>query len=164
MGPENVIPEGWVANGWAPTVPNKFIAGALLGGGFYEEDLLYYRGSEAYFVAAEAHYLNKDETNAKKVLNDIMKTRIEGYNCTLSGEALYDEICVQKRIELWGEGKRMFDVKRRNEYVDRTASNHMPANAIINQNYNGWDTLMIWQIPQKEMDNNNDITPDQQNP
>jgi hypothetical protein len=40
----------------------------------------------------------------------------------------------------------------------------MPANAIINQNYNGWDTLMIWQIPQKEMDNNNDITPDQQNP
>ena len=164
MAPENVIPEGWVANGWAPTVPNKFIAGALMGSGFYEEDILWYRGAEAYFVAAEAYYLNKDEANAKKALNAIMASRIPGYDCKLSGEALYEEICLQKRIEFWGEGKRFFDVKRRNELVDRTASNHMPANIIINQNYNGQDDLMIWQIPQKEMDNNNDITPDQQNP
>ena len=164
MAPTDVIPEGWVANGWAPTVPNKFIAGALLGGGFYEEDVIYYRGAEAYFVAAEAYYLNKDEANAKKALNAIMSSRIEGYNCTLSGDALYEEICLQKRIEFWGEGKRLFDVKRRNEHVDRTASNHMPANAIINQNYDGWDDLMIYQVPQKEMDNNNAISPDQQNP
>ena len=135
-----------------------------MGGGFYEEDILWYRGAEAYFVAAEAYYLNKEEANAKKALNAIMASRIPGYDCKLSGEALYEEICLQKRIEFWGEGKRFFDVKRRNELVDRTASNHMPANIIINQNYKGQDDLMIWQIPQKEMDNNNDITPDQQNP
>jgi hypothetical protein len=91
-----------------------------------------------------------------------MKTRIEGYNCTLSGDALYEEICLQKRIELWGEGKRLFDVKRRNESINREGRNFMPEMAVTN--FNGQDAVMVYQIPKSELDNNDFITPDQQNP
>ena len=40
------------------------------------------RVAEMYFVAAEAHYLNKDEANARKWLTDVMSTRIPGYGST----------------------------------------------------------------------------------
>lgn len=162
MGPEDCLPEFMIANGWGKTMPNKFIDVALSGGGMFESDVIFSRVAEAYFVAAEAHYLNKDETNAKKALNAIMSTRIEGYNCTLSGDALYEEICLQKRIELWGEGKRLFDVKRRNETVNRTGRNHLAE--LVVPNFNGQDAIMVYQIPKSEIDNNDFITPDQQNP
>lgn len=162
MSPADVLPEFMIANGWGKTCPNKFLDVALFGGGMFESDMIFQRVAEAYFVAAEAYYLAKDETNAKKVLNDIMKTRIEGYNCTLSGEALYEEICLQKRIELWGEGKRLFDVKRRNESINREGRNFMPEMAVTN--FNGQDAVMVYQIPKSELDNNDFITPDQQNP
>ena len=69
---------------------------------------------------------------------------------------------MQKRIELWGEGKRLFDVKRRNEHVERVGATH-PAD-LLNATFNGQDAIMVYQIPKSELDNNEFITPDQQNP
>ena len=152
-----------IAKGLTKYLPNKFIDAVHTNPGApFEADVIYFRVAEAYLVAAEAHYLNKDEANAKKWLNDLIKTRIEGYNCNLSGEALYEEICVQKRIELWGEGKRLFDVKRRNEHVERVGATH-PAD-LRNATFNGQDAIMVYQLPKSELDNNEFITPDQQNP
>ena len=148
--------------GFAAYVPNKFRCPNS-----FLCDLIYMRVAEMYFVAAEAHYLNDDETNARKWLTDVMSTRIPGYDASgKSGDALYEEICFQKRVETWGEGCRIFDAKRRNETIDRTKSTNFAASLASTDamTYSARDYRMIYKIPTLEMENNTEISSDQQNP
>lgn len=148
--------------GFAAYVPNKFLCPNS-----FLCDLIYMRVAEMYFVAAEAHYLNDDETNARKWLTDVMSTRITGYDASgKSGDALYEEICFQKRVETWGEGCRIFDAKRRNETIDRTKSSNFAASLASTDamTYSARDYRMIYKIPTLEMENNTEISSDQQNP
>ena len=148
--------------GFAAYVPNKFLCPNS-----FLCDLIYMRVAEMYFVAAEAHYLNKDEANARKWLTDVMSTRITGYDASgKSGDALYEEICFQKRVETWGEGCRIFDAKRRNETIDRTKSTNFAASLASTDamTYSARDYRMIYKIPTLEMENNTEISSDQQNP
>lgn len=148
--------------GFAAYVPNKFLCPNS-----FLCDLIYMRVAEMYFVAAEAHYLNDDETNARKWLTDVMSTRIPGYDASdKSGDALYEEICFQKRVETWGEGCRIFDAKRRNETIDRTKSSNFAASLASTDamTYSARDYRMIYKIPTLEMENNTEISSDQQNP
>jgi hypothetical protein len=55
---------------------------------------------------------------------------------------------VRRRFELWGEGFRGRDIKRLKLALDRTGSNHNPWN---------------YQIPQGEIDANNNISEADQN-
>ncbi len=148
--------------GFADYVPNKFRCPDS-----FMADLIYMRVAEMYFVAAEAHYLNHDETNARKALTDVMSTRIPGYSAaSLSGQALYDEICFQKRVETWGEGVRLFDAKRRNETIDRSKSENF-ASALATYDaitYSARDYRMIYKIPTIELENNEYIDSSEQNP
>lgn len=103
--------------------------------------------------------------NAKAMLNEVTATRIPGYNCTLSGNDLYEEICIQKRIEMWMEGCRALDAKRRGETIDRTLSTNHAAdlehfNAL---KYTGHDYRLIYHIPTKELENNSSITKEDDN-
>ncbi|MCC8186264.1 MAG: RagB/SusD family nutrient uptake outer membrane protein [Bacteroides sp.] len=78
------------------------------------------RIEEMYFIEAEAAaHLNA--TVGTQLLENFMKTyRYSGYVCTASGtDAVVDEIFLQKRIELWGEGISYFDYKRLNKPVTR---------------------------------------------
>ena len=85
-----------------------------------------------------------------------MQTRVPGYTCDKSGDALLEEIEIQKRIEMWGEGRRLFDMKRRNEDLDRThATNH---SATTPKSVPAGDKLFIYQIPDKELNANSAIT------
>ena len=69
---------------------------------------------------------------------------------------LLQEIELQKRIEMWGEGRRLFDMKRRNESLDRThAINH---SAIAPKEVPAGSKLFIYQIPDKELNANSEIT------
>lgn len=147
--------------GCMPYVPNKFLCTPD-----FSADVIYTHVAEFYFVAAEAHYLDKNETDARRMLNAVMSTRIPGYNCTLSGQALYDEICFQKRVEMWGEGVRIFDAKRRDETFDRTKSSYYPAKLAGYDalTYKARDQRNTYQIPTREMDNNENLTPEDQNP
>lgn len=125
-------------------------------GDIFASDYIFLRTGEMYFVAAEALYRAGKEAEAKNMLMEIMKTRNPEYNVTATGQALLDEIMLQKRIEMWGEGRRLFDMKRRAEALDRTkATNHgmMPY-----QKVQANDKLFIYQIPQKELDANSEIT------
>ena len=83
----------------------------------------------------------------------------------MSGQALYDEICWQKRIDMWGEGCRYLDAKRRDENITRSASVNYAAdlrfyNAI---DYSARDYRMIYRIPTVEMQNNPEIPADDDN-
>jgi len=73
---------------------------------------------------------------------------------TKTGQALIDEIMVQRRVELWGEGFRWYDLKRLNLPLDRTGSNQTVAVAGFMEVAVG-DNKWTWPIPQDEMDSNN---------
>lgn len=150
------------ALGYEIYIQNKFrnASGSLNG------DYIHMRVEESYFLAAEAYYLSGNETSAKQYLNAVMAIRIPGYSCSLSGTDLYNEICVQKRVELWGEGRRLFDAKRRGETIDRTTSvNHAIDLTSFNAlTYAADEYRMIWPIPLSEIENNDYISDADQNP
>lgn len=156
-------------NGYDNYVENKFLDVYVTSNGIegmLTSDIIYMRSGTMCFVAAEAYYLANQPTEAKRMLEKVMATRIDGYTCDKSGQALYDEICLQKRIDTWGEGCRYLDAKRRNETIDRTLStNHAADLAVMNAlTYSARDYRMIYQIPLKELQNNDAIPSSQQNP
>ena len=127
-------------------------------GDVFSSDYIYLRAGEMYLLAAEAYYNDGNEAEAKKMLETLVKSRNPEYSATMSGEALLDEIKLQKRIEMWGEGRRLLDMKRRGEDLDRTASVNHNKNAIQNpQKLKANDARFIYLIPNRELNGNNEI-------
>lgn len=85
------------------------------------------RVEEMHFIEIEAKYhLNAAE--GVQMLKDFMHDyRDASYN-RIQGAADFTtfkkELLLQKRIEFWGEGILLFDYKRLDEPIDRSASNH----------------------------------------
>ena len=127
--------------------------------------IIYFRSGELYFVAAEAYYLAGKESDARNMLNTVMATRIPGYSFSGTGDELYQEICLQKRIDTWMEGDRYLDAKRRGETIDRSKStNHaVDLNSLNAITYSSRDYRMIYHIPVTEMENNSSITSEDDN-
>jgi starch-binding outer membrane protein, SusD/RagB family len=81
------------------------------------------RTAEVLLNRAEAYYRSGNEASALADLRLLKKNRYTGYvDETLSGQALLDEILRQRRLELAFEGDRFWDLKRRNEPVQRSAN------------------------------------------
>lgn len=124
-----------------------------------EGDYIYLRSSLMYYIEAEGLARSGDEEKAKDVLFEITSNRDSGYvRSTKTGSDLIDEIILQKRIEMWGEGYAFFDLKRLNKGVERdyTDSNHgsfgklnIPAN----------DARLLIQLPQREMESTPTMAP-----
>lgn len=143
-------------------------------------DYIFMRAEEMQLVKAEAQANQSKFTEAKASLEDLMKLRNPtGYQTelnkmTLSKEltmgsvgtpkTLMDQIILQRRIELWGEAERIYDILRLKTGFDRNASgsNHSFKPST-------WNSLepahkeFILTIPQKEFDGNKslDATKDQ---
>ena len=81
----------------------------------------YMRASEMALNEAEAAYHLGDEATAIACLTEINSKRIPGYSCNKSGEALFNEYTLTRRIELWGEGFNFTDFKRWNMDINRRA-------------------------------------------
>ncbi|MDR0419244.1 MAG: RagB/SusD family nutrient uptake outer membrane protein, partial [Prevotellaceae bacterium] len=75
--------------------------------------------------------------------------------------ASVEDIFLQKRLELWGEGHILYDYLRLNKGIDRdyVGSNHLEK---LKKDAGDWD--FIYQIPQGEFDSNNALTEADQNP
>lgn len=72
------------------------------------------RVEEMYLIEAEAlaHY---DTGSAASAIKTFMAARgVSSYNPPSGSDALVEEIVFQKRIELWGEGQIVYDLKRLN--------------------------------------------------
>jgi hypothetical protein len=98
---------------------NKFFAPAritCLSGGQrqIETDYVYMRSDEFYLLNAEAKARTAQEPAARTQLSTYLADRITdvSYINGLSGTALLNEIYLQTRIELWGEGKAYLAMKR----------------------------------------------------
>lgn len=125
-------------------------------------DVPYMRASEMYLLEAEALARSGSDAAAAALLEEFMEARDPEYTLPASsGAALVEEIMTQRRIELWGEGFRWFDLKRLNLPLDRTGSNHVES--VINGKFtepagtNNWQ----WQIPIDELNANENMV---QNP
>jgi hypothetical protein len=119
-------------------------------------DYVYMRVEEAYLLNAEANARAGNTGAARTSLKALLANRVpdNSYVDGLSGQALLDEIYLQTRIELWGEGKSYFALKRNKGTVVR-GSNHLNfvGDAIP---YN--DERLTFEIPQDEIQNNPFIT------
>ena len=85
------------------------------------------RIEEMYFIEMEATYHLKQTEGVELLKTFMTKYRDASYNRIQSGAdfaAFKKELLLQKRIEFWGEGILLFDYKRLDEPVDRSAANH----------------------------------------
>lgn len=120
----------------------------------FEGDYIYIRASSLYYIQAEALARQGRETEARQVLFDITSKRDKAYTLsTKSGNELINEIVLQKRIELWGEGYAWFDMKRLNTPLERVypGTNHTFGR------FNLTPDKFRFQIPNKEINNNPQI-------
>ncbi|RYY01018.1 MAG: RagB/SusD family nutrient uptake outer membrane protein [Gammaproteobacteria bacterium] len=133
---------------------NKFFAPARTQGGQRQitTDLVYMRSDEFYLLNAEAKARLGQDPAAKTVLSSYLADRITdlSYLAPLTGQALLDEIYLQTRIELWGEGKSYLAMKRNKRTVTR-GSNHLfdAGNSFLYS-----DPKLTFSIPQAEVLNN----------
>ena len=134
-----------------PYTNQKFLSFAT---GDSRGDVPYMRAAEMYLIEAEAK-ARLGEADAAEALFTLASARDAAYQLsTNTGEVLIDEILLQRRWELWGEGFRFFDLKRLNLPMDRNDANHN--SAVVNNLMfiPAGDIRWQWQIPQDEIDAN----------
>ena len=115
-------------------------------------DLMFMRSAEMALIEAEALARLGREAEAKQVLYDFVKTRDQAYVLSSNtGANLIEEILTHRRVELWGEGFRFYDLKRLNLPLNRNGANHNFTTAAVLDKPAGdkdWEFL----IPQGELD------------
>lgn len=118
-------------------------------------DVPFMRVAEMYLIEAEAKYFLGDEAGSKAVLTQLATARDSEFTSfTTSGQAYLDQLYLHRRIELWGEGFRFFDLKRTNAPLNRRNTGAVAA--VIN---NVWelpanDLRWTWVIPRSELNSN----------
>ena len=131
-------------------------------------DHIFMRGPEMQLIIAETACRLGNESEAKAALNALMKTRDANYDCSnKSGTALatitteetgslLEEIILQRRIELWGEYGRVYDIKRLRQGFVRTAAMGHPASSLLNTLHVDDPETFDWvlTIPSAETDAN----------
>ncbi len=151
---KNQFQEAFAAEDWLP-IGKFYDAGkTVFGDRSWTNDEVFMRVAEMYLIKAEALARSgADDAGARTALLGLIDdrdtdaaTRVAG----LSGQALLDEIYLQWRIEMWGEGKSYFALKRFKGTVAR-GSNHLNlAGATMQHN----DDRLILAIPEDEINNN----------
>lgn len=117
-------------------------------------DVPYMRVAEMYLIEAEAK-ARLGAADAAQILYDFVKKRDPSYVLSTStGQALVNEVLFQRRIELWGEGFRFFDLKRTNSDLDRTGANHNSTLTGGVVSVPASDKRWQWLIPRAEINAN----------
>ncbi|MBB6611439.1 RagB/SusD family nutrient uptake outer membrane protein [Pontibacter sp. Tf4] len=162
--PDDLRRKQFSASGWPYF---KFFDPARVQGGQRNvvTDYVYMRMEEMMLMNAEAQARLGNDAAAKAMLLQLMSTRIEevagkeattgvdaytDYLNTLSNAQLIDEIFLQTRIELWGEGKSYLAMKRLKKSITRGA-NHL---FFAGETFSWDDDEMTFPIPQAEVQNN----------
>jgi hypothetical protein len=126
------------------------------------------RAPEMQLIIAETACRLGNESEAKTALNALMKTRDASYDCSnKSGTALgalttdmtgslLEEILLQRRIELWGEFGRVYDIKRLRQGFVRTTDMGHPIAGLLTSLHTDDPESFDWvmTIPAKEYNAN----------
>ncbi|WP_324720942.1 RagB/SusD family nutrient uptake outer membrane protein [Salinimicrobium sp. HB62] len=116
-------------------------------------DYVFMRVAEMYLLHAEAAAQLGRYDEARDALDELLSKRLadsSSYLAGISDEGLLDEIYLQTRIELWGEGKSYLALKRFRETVVR-GDNHLSFVGVPIP-YN--DDRLTFEIPESEIQNN----------
>lgn len=152
----------------------------------YLGDYIFMRMEEAYLINAEALCRMGKDAEARACLSELGSRRDSAYASRVAGlsgsqqtfssvgtvSTLLDEILLQRRIELWGEAGRIYDILRlakgwtRSWTVGGEESNHVNVLSKYSEylNFPADFRECIMMIPQAEIDNNPNINPEDQNP
>lgn len=115
------------------------------------------RVEEMILIKAEALAQQGLGGDAAIALKDLMKNRDESWN---KSSVTVDDVWFQRRIELWGEGFSFFDMMRLKKPLDRTGANFAAGCAF---NIPAESQILLWIIPEDEINNNKGITPEDNN-
>ncbi|MDD2512473.1 MAG: RagB/SusD family nutrient uptake outer membrane protein [Proteiniphilum sp.] len=126
-------------------------------------DLPLMRVEEMILIRAEALAMGGNPAQAKQVLENFVKTyRNPTYVCAASdAKGIQDEVWFQRRIELWGEGFSLFDVKRLKKPILRSGINFPEG---ISYNLPAEAPILLWLIPEDEVNANEAIDESTNNP
>ena len=121
-------------------------------------DYVYMRVDEFYLLAAEALAKLGQDAQAKTIYKKLLKLRYPEATATtdiayvdaLTNAQLQDDIYLNTRIELWGEGKSYFAMKRNHKTIER-GSNHVEEK---NTTFSYDNPRLTFAIPQNESINN----------
>lgn len=113
------------------------------------------RVEEMYFLEAEA-VAHTNAAKGNQLLKDFMQTyRYKQYKNNVSDvDGVVEEIIFQKRMELWGEGRNFFDVKRLGYNIVRSYEGTNFDVTATTFNTNGRPSWMNFCIVQQEINNN----------
>lgn len=158
-----------VRKGWfAPQDPTELKAavkayGMISGGALaavkfhspstFDGDYVYLRMEDAYLMKLEALQEMGETDKVKEGLVAFMKERDSKYDINTKSD-LREEIRLQRRIELWGEGLSFFDMKRWKVGFDRSEDG---TNHLIKTGSAAGGLIFTYQIPIKELEQNPDL-------
>ena len=117
------------------------------------------RAAEMYLIEAEALARQGKSSEAATVLGELMKNRQPSWKKQV---VTVDDVLLQRRIELWGEGFAYYDLKRNNKGIDRDyeGTNHLAGYELV---VPAQDVLWTFQIPLGEIQENSHISEADQN-
>ena len=122
-------------------------------------DIVLMRIEEMYLIAAEAYAEAGNRTEGEKYFKELLNNRLSsGSQAYLTDYASNPQEAVyfQRRIELWGEGVIWFDVMRLNKGVDRRGAGFPNAECVFN--IAKTDDILLWRIPEAELQANKALT------
>lgn len=125
----------------------------------WTDNYMYMRAAEMVLIEAEAYAHLNQGAKAAEVLKVLMEKRQPDWN---EASVTVEDVYLQRRIELWGEGFSFYDLKRLNKGIDRTyaGNNHLDGYKI---KVPAGDTRWIYQLPLKEIQENDLINEEDQN-
>lgn len=125
-------------------------------------DLPLMRIEEMYLIKAEAEAMSGG--NGKGTLETFVKTYRDPSYATsaTSPEQIQEEVFQQRRVELWGEGLNWYDIMRLNKGVDRRGGGYPNATMVFN--IPAGDGILIWRIPEAEIEANPALSEGDNNP
>ncbi len=131
---------------------DKFYDITSLGG-----DFVFMRADEMLLNKAEALVQQNKDSEGRALLNELQELR----GATLSdksGSALIDDILVERRKELYGEGFALYDNLRSEKGISSSSQSHDLNTGGVPVPANSW--RLIYQIPSDEIVNNPNISSD----
>lgn len=121
------------------------------------------RVEEMYLIKAEGEAMSGNLAGGKATLESFVQTyRDPSFTSKASSpQEFQDEVWLQRRSELWGEGFALFDLLRLKKPVVRKGTNYA---ASVQFNLEPESQILIYRIPQCEMQTNTGISDTDNNP
>ena len=120
-----------------------------------DEDMPLMRVEEMLLIQAECQARLGNNSQATQILENFVKTyRDPSYSAAASGRPILDEIWFQRRVELWGEGFFVNDMKRMNKPLVRFHDDKGNISPAFRFNLPNDDPWLLMRFPQGELNTN----------